>query len=586
MIEDFGEKIGGAKKDLWKKRNLNINDTLDMNQLEKDKYITKNNVWKKPNYEELVDSGISKRIVYFQSIVRNSLPPKPVLKYNESLQDAQERYIEVIEEIRDLTMNLTNEQEVLSFYKDKIYEKLIFPNIGRYVTIREDAEGIITNKFLKAIQMNSFSSIDSNIKRKHFCYTAEEITLLNCDFIEYEPSKFEFEENEQGKTTRIQYKNDGRLHFYYPRANFNMKDSYIPGKIIVVKNSMIVNYNHDSIESAKEEIIAEYKKLHNIKSKSTTGKKKSYTPPQLLHINRDGQNYRSGKNVNGNDYLEVFNFRGGEFGNWVNDKERQASLDYGFDALLDLCYALEISPASISLGNNLALAFGARGSGGALAHFEPMSNVINLTKMKGAGSLAHEWGHALDYALGKKEGLISFATSATFPPKETPFAELIHSLKFDENRELTKFYKDARYFDANYSKSTNGYWASDVELFARAFACYVSDKLNHNSDYLCGHANVGSDGEHLTYPVNEEREEFNQKFDILIDYIKEINLVKALNPLEVDQILERFKPREIIEDYDDIDYSSASQMSLFDDVVDEPIVDNHLEEELEEEMEI
>lgn len=49
---------------------------------------------------------------------------------------------------------------------------------------------------------------------------------------------------------------------------------------------------------------------------------------------------------------------------------------------------------------NLAIAFGARGSGAALAHYEPERNVINLTKMKGAGCLAHEWGHALDNKIG------------------------------------------------------------------------------------------------------------------------------------------------------------------------------------------
>lgn len=52
----------------------------------------------------------------------------------------------------------------------------------------------------------------------------------------------------------------------------------------------------------------------------------------------------------------------------------------------------------------LAIAFGSRGKGRALAHYEPARVVINLTKMKGAGSLAHEWGHAFDDWLGIKCG--------------------------------------------------------------------------------------------------------------------------------------------------------------------------------------
>lgn len=52
----------------------------------------------------------------------------------------------------------------------------------------------------------------------------------------------------------------------------------------------------------------------------------------------------------------------------------------GYDALMDLAYALEIDPTDIALGNRLSIAFGARGSGNALAHYEPMREVINLTK--------------------------------------------------------------------------------------------------------------------------------------------------------------------------------------------------------------
>ena len=50
-IQDFGEKIGGAKKDLWKQRCLVVSDLDYMNDAEKDKYIRKDNIWKKPDYQ-------------------------------------------------------------------------------------------------------------------------------------------------------------------------------------------------------------------------------------------------------------------------------------------------------------------------------------------------------------------------------------------------------------------------------------------------------------------------------------------------------------------------------------------------------
>ena len=77
---------------------------------------------------------------------------------------------------------------------------------------------------------------------------------------------------------------------------------------------------------------------------------------------------------------------------------------------------------------NVPLFFSARGHGSALAHFEPLYNVINLTKMKGGGSLGHEWIHALDFYLGTQYGIHGLATEdrVTKYPKE--FTDLIESL--------------------------------------------------------------------------------------------------------------------------------------------------------------
>ena len=47
--EDFGEKIGGAKKDLWKDRGLYVDDLGSMNEREAEKFVKKDNVWKKPD---------------------------------------------------------------------------------------------------------------------------------------------------------------------------------------------------------------------------------------------------------------------------------------------------------------------------------------------------------------------------------------------------------------------------------------------------------------------------------------------------------------------------------------------------------
>ena len=56
-INDFGEKIGGAKKDLWKARHMILDDLSEMNAAEKEKFVKKDNVWQKPDYADLVANG-------------------------------------------------------------------------------------------------------------------------------------------------------------------------------------------------------------------------------------------------------------------------------------------------------------------------------------------------------------------------------------------------------------------------------------------------------------------------------------------------------------------------------------------------
>ncbi|QEL64791.1 hypothetical protein OTERR_13150 [Oryzomicrobium terrae] len=127
--------------------------------------------------------------------------------------------------------------------------------------------------------------------------------------------------------------------------------------------------------------------------------------PRPQSTQREGVERRTGP-AKDTDFTDTFGFRGVEFGNWNNQEERQQLLDDAYDGLLDLAEVMGIPPRAMSLNGELALAFGARGHGlsGARAHYEPNKAVINLTKMNGAGSLAHEWFHALDHYFGRQDG--------------------------------------------------------------------------------------------------------------------------------------------------------------------------------------
>ena len=143
----------------------------------------------------------------------------------------------------------------------------------------------------------------------------------------------------------------------------------------------------------------------------------------LDRVQRDGPEHKTAGDVTPDDFQKAFNFRGGEFGNWQSGKDGVTSLNHAYDALHDLSDAIGLPPKSVSLNGDLAIAFGARGTGGkdaARAHYEPDARVMNLTKLKGAGSLAHEWAHAIDHHLEKDSGGHFAVSSPSYKSKVRP----------------------------------------------------------------------------------------------------------------------------------------------------------------------
>jgi hypothetical protein len=108
--------------------------------------------------------------------------------------------------------------------------------------------------------------------------------------------------------------------------------------------------------------------------------------------------------VTGARLRETFNLRGVEHGVWMSDSDSDTGENSAYGALLDLSLVMGVQASALGLGGRLGLALGARGGGAAAAHYEPALKVINLTKTRGAGTLAHEWGHALDHFLADPDG--------------------------------------------------------------------------------------------------------------------------------------------------------------------------------------
>lgn len=390
--DEFGKKIGGSKRDLWKNRNLCIEDLLDMNEREVETYVKKDNVWKKPDYEKMVkEDGVDREIVYYIKLVRDSLPTKPA--------DSSEKYINYISKIKELLETISCVAEIQSFYPEKFKPEFIVQKSSYTVTAKPAYAGLLTAKTLKAVKTD-LVHIRRDMNKKEFCMTADQ-KVLNSVYI--------YQYNDDCHITQMKgyncliYKSGYSSYYFYERNGEFADLDFKSGEwFVATKNGIVLKASFTSKEEAEAWTLKVLSGLNDVpKQAKKNDAKKKYVPEQLKNIRHTGSVFRMGS-VTGDDYLNTFTFHGGEFGNWLNDNDRQYSLDYGYDAFYDLALALDIPSEAISMGGVLSIAFGARGSGNAMAHYEPLRQVINLTKTKGAGSLAHEYGHAIDYIIGSK----------------------------------------------------------------------------------------------------------------------------------------------------------------------------------------
>lgn len=388
VSKDFGEHIGGARKELWSAGGINIEDLLDMNDAEKAKFVKKDNIWKKPDYEQMVEAGVPKVVAYAIKEVRNAIPAKPYVSYfeqddPEKVKYRMECYVKFVTMIRDTMSGVSSEEEFME-KQQVVYNQIVDPERSTRYSISSKTEytGLFQTKLLRAIRCNhqTFCNYIHYMEMEQFAVKKEDKIPAGWKIEKYSPDGF------------------------YSRSRVGcIKDTYI-----VSKGYSVIEKNIPSYEEALCKCQEYAKQLRAKKPR-----KASATPKQLKRIERIGlSDVRNGRDIVGEDFLKDFGIRGGEFGNWMSEKDAQASLNMAYEAFCDFADVLGIPLSSVSFCGRLAIAFGARGQGPAVAHYDPLREVINITKMKGAGSLGHEMFHALDDIVAKKLGLKKMMTES------------------------------------------------------------------------------------------------------------------------------------------------------------------------------
>lgn len=220
-----------------------------------------------------------------------------------------------------------------------------------------------------------------------------------------------------------------------------------------------------------------------------------------------------------------FKIRGLQFGNSLKDKEREQFAIVSAMCLKDLSDVLDIEPNVLTGNGSLAVAIGARGGAGALAHYEPGHQVINMSKNGGGGAFAHEMGHFLDNMLARNylgEGSkMAFPSRYTFSRHDDrEFAEMTLKLKDISAKVTKRIEKDERFSNCS---SKQRKWALDsAECFARAFEAYVArraDEKGVKNNYLV------TLPKHYFWPTEEELDEYASIFESVTKLLK-----KKLSP--------------------------------------------------------
>ncbi len=398
-IEDFGQKIGGARKDQWKERGMSIEDLSEMNEAERTTFVKKDNIWPKPDYQAMYESGVPRAVCWYIKSVRDKVPTKPASADSED----QCIYISFVAAVRDALMSIRTPEaakKCSTFFQDNGY----CTKQGTYIYAPykpTEAGKYLDNKLFKAIQGSlNMPALERESDKKEFLFSEEEKILHHYLFLQFHPEML----STDGKNCLV-LKRGYSTTYFYPEKSVTL-DTLKDGEWLVTSRNRILMTGLSNEEECRQLVIGLAKQEQEVSKKQDKGRKTALKPPQLAHIDRiGGKDYRMGNDVSGDAYLTDFGFRGGEFGNWTNQNDRRVSLNMGYDAFKDLAEALNISDKDVSMDGNLAIAFGSRGKGSALAHYEPLRKVINLTKMRGAGALGHEWIHAMDDYAGKCFGV-------------------------------------------------------------------------------------------------------------------------------------------------------------------------------------
>lgn len=548
-LEDFGEVLQGAQKHLYT-LNESLSEDVDVQALPLSQSFPK------PDYAKLVEGGLSKPDAAFIAQLRGEIPVKPRKgwKLSEWVKKVEAARAQAAQ-IMSGDLSLTDAGMVDKFRGEPGYLRFL-PDVMLL------AKGLPVDRVERLgdfkISANHYSMImdrvnGEDVPQKNVTkYDVVDITgkgygRMNSgkpvhfdtpdDAVAYIKAQVESPNQSANRTTKID--------MWSERG----KEGVFVGKKVGSHKYIELGKGFKNATAAARFIDENYDSL----VEQLKAKRKKPQFRREANLPRIGPDRRQGKDVTPEQFTEAFGFRGVQFGNWVEGSKRRDDLNQAYDGLMDLAELLGVPTQALSLNGELGLAFGARGKGGsgASAHYEPGTVVINLTKKAGAGSLAHEWWHALDNYFGRMEKsgdgfatnfkrdrkLYAVEDGRTVRRETTPDDFAMRTEVYEAFRGVTDAIQKETALAERSAKldTTRGkdYWSTVIEMTARSFERYVIDKLGdqgYSSDFL---ANIMSEPQFdavnslivvpdssYPYPLKSEMDVVNGAYDRLFDTLE------------------------------------------------------------------
>ncbi|WP_270175209.1 PLxRFG domain-containing protein [Diaphorobacter sp. ED-3] len=518
-IEDFGEELRGARKMLYAK--AYADGMAQARELDVQAHPL-SKTWPEPDYGRLLEGGATPQAVALVRALRDAVPTKPQTAWK--LKAWAQRLQALRGFADDILAGRSDASAVLrelerAGIRDVSNQAALYEAVGH--------ERSLKGVSLSSARYSMYEGVDYDPPRtiwtvereaKGSAFGSWPRELANGDTREQAIAAFkrraaELLAEEQAPTK-------GATFEIYSKRAGGAREFFIGKKI--GRHVAELKAGFSDLKAARQ-----YKGDHQAELEDLLAKYKAVPPVRnAQNAPRIGEDYRQGADVTPEQFQEAFGFRGVQFGNYVEGSRRQQDLNRAYDALMDLAGVLNLPPRSLSLGGRLGLAFGARGGGGAnaaAAHYEPDTVVINLTKREGAGSLAHEWWHALDNYFSRQRG-----DGAAMMTEESRRGDGVREEMRAAFRDVmsaihrTAMLERSRKLD---ERRTKEYWSTKPEMSARAFESYAIAKLQDQSagnDYLAnvvGDAAFALEGAY-PYPTAGEMAQIREAFDAFFQTVE------------------------------------------------------------------